>query len=285
MATLTSSGLKTGCPICLASDIRKRWEINKFIIAQCQTCRFVFVQDEITDSELAAYYELESEPVYTEDSNAENLNYYFESLKRIIEKQVKCGDILDVGCSSGQFLDTMTGWTCSGIELSSAAEIAEQKYGANISRAPLAKGQWRPQSFDVITLLDSFDHMQRPLEVLEICHEILKPGGIIVVKVHDVSSLFARLFSHRYYALIPPSHLSYFSPQTLDYALKKTGFTPREVIYIPHILFLKTVFFRFSRQNTESLSWMIYANLKENPLGNIKLKKNMFDIMTVVATS
>ena len=134
-------------------------------------------------------------------------------------------------------------------------------------------------------MLDSFDHMPRPMEVLSICHDILKPGGIIVVKVHDISSLFAKVSGKRYYALIPPSHLSYFSPYTIVDALKKTGFTPITLKYISHILFFKTIFYRLSRQNTRSLSWNIYMMLNNIPLGNLKFKKNMFDIMTVVATA
>jgi SAM-dependent methyltransferase len=235
--------------------------------------------------ELDRHYRDVDDPVYSEDENISNLSFYYEKLRAVIEKRAVGGRILDIGCSGGYFLDVMNGWDRYGIEISPSYHVAKQKYGEQISCDFLHDGQWEKQSFDVITLLDSFDHMKDPLDVLRICRDILKPGGLIVIKVHDISSLFARISGNRYYALIPPYHLSYFSPRTLRLALEKNGFSFLKNTYIPHILFISTIFHRLSRGNATSLFGKVSSVLHGTTIGNLKIRKNMYDIMTLLATA
>ncbi len=282
---MTDHAFLTACPICANCKLKDRWIIGQYIITRCRTCGFIFVRNEMTAEMIQDFYGGGDDSVYVDQNNLENLNYYNLRLREIIAQIRPPGRILDVGCSSGQFLDTMAGWERYGVEISPNALLAEKKYGANISRLPLHSGQWPNAFFDVITLLDSFDHMPNPLDVLTNCRTLLKPGGLIVVKVHDISSLFARACGRRYYALIPPSHLSYFSPRTLRQALERTGYTPLSHRYIPHQIFIKTIFHRLSRDNSSSFWADLAHNLDGTVLGDWKIRKNVFDIMTMMAVA
>ena len=106
--------------------------------------------------------------------------------------------------------------------------------------------------FDVVTLQDVFDHFRDPLPALEKCRRLLKQGGLIVIKVHNISCLYAKLTGRHFYAVIPPSHLFYYDGRTLAHTLSKAGFRVVNSRFIGHLLKLKTVFWRLSRSNTNS---------------------------------
>ncbi|MDF2772317.1 MAG: ubiG 1 [Geminicoccaceae bacterium] len=272
------------CLVC-SGAIRNKWQKDGYAIAECVDCGFVFVADRLSDADLAAYYATPvKNPVYNDPDNTANLAFYYERLRKEIESRIAPGRVLDIGCSNGQFLDVMERWERYGTEIGGEAEAAIAKYGERIKPLPIEQCDWPDAFFDVITMQDSFDHMLRPMEVLAKCATLLRPGGLLVIKVHDISSVFARVSGSRYYALIPPSHLSYFSPKTLRRALDRTGFSTVAVKYLPHILFLRTIPFRLSRNDPNSVFYRMFELLSRSRLGKLRVRKNVFDIMTVFAT-
>ena len=70
------------------------------------------------------------------------------------------GALLDLGCSSGSFLEFMRGesWELFGIEMSAeSAKRAEAKTGARVFVGDILDAQFPPESFDVITCFDVFE--------------------------------------------------------------------------------------------------------------------------------
>lgn len=278
--------IKEHCPLCESNRLQDlHANVNGYTITRCLTCRLVFVREEITVPELIEYYNQADgvDFVYADPENIKNLNYYFLKLKHLLEKSTPHRRILDIGCSAGYFLDVMEGWERYGIEIPSIwSEMACKKYGDNIHVGTLEDSDYPAEFFDVITLQDTFDHLTNPLETLELCHRILKPHGRIVIKVHNIECLYARLTGRSFYAIIPPSHLFYYSKNTLKLAFEKKGYTLEVSSFIGHTLFLKTVPYRLSRSNRKSFFYKVYQLLDKSPLGNIRIPKNLHDIITVV---
>jgi len=244
----------------------------------------VFVQSIPSREELAAYYASGGDPVYS-DNNRECLDYYYTQLRKRIEARVsRPGRILDVGCSGGWFLEAMKGWECHGCEIVPAdAEIARRRFGDRIFTGALEDYPSVQNYFDVITLQDVFDHCPEPLPVLAKCRGMLKEGGLLVIKVHNISCLYARLTGAAFYAIIPPSHLFYYDRRTLALAAEKSGFDVVETKFIAHLLHVSTVFMRLSRGNRKSVFYRIYSVLAGHSLGRIKIRKNLHDIVTLFA--
>jgi 2-polyprenyl-3-methyl-5-hydroxy-6-metoxy-1,4-benzoquinol methylase len=273
------------CTICGSANISPLYSVNGFSIVRCGDCTLVFVKEKLTDQELAPAYELiESDYIYSDPANIANLEYYYLRLRKLIQGYVPSGRILDLGCSEGRFLDSMDGWERFGIELPGpAAEKAVSKYGNNIFLGTIQGSDFPNSYFDVITLQDVFDHVIDPIDTLRHCNRILRPSGLIVVKVHDISSIFARISGSKYYAIIPPYHLSYFNKKSLRIALEKTGFAWIDHKYIAHVLMLKTIPYRLSRGDQKSLFYRAYRLLNGSSLATIRVHKNMYDIVTVFA--
>lgn len=276
------------CPICQGSHFRKQYNVDGFEIDKCNDCEVVFVRNIMTVETLASYYETAAsdEFIYTSE-NIYYLNHYYNKLKREIYRITgkTSGNILDVGCSGGYFLDIMQEWDRYGIEISDKeASIAKSKYGDNILSGVIEDYPVRESFFDVITLQDVLDHCINPTEVIDSCYKMLKPGGLIIIKVHDISCLYARISGKTFYAILPPFHLFYFSKKPLAFILTRSGFRHFKFKHIGQIIQLKTVFYRLSKGNKNSFFYKIYLLLSRFSLGNIPIPKNLHDIITVFAT-
>jgi 2-polyprenyl-3-methyl-5-hydroxy-6-metoxy-1,4-benzoquinol methylase len=280
----TANALHVSCPLCGGSSLKPRWDVGEYHIVGCDNCSLVFVKQLISANELAAHYAQVEDPSYQEDNSA-CLDYYHHALRQLIERsQPLKGRLLDIGCSGGFFLDTMTGWECYGNEISkSNADTAKQKHGDRIFNGPFEEYPLKEEYFDVITLQDVFDHMRDPVGTLDKCHAMLKPGGLIVVKVHNISCLYAKVSGKRFYAVVPPSHLFYYDESTLERILGRTGFRMIDSRFIAHLLRIHTILLRLSQGNTKSLFYKMYERTAGTWIGKITVKKNLHDVITVLA--
>jgi hypothetical protein len=59
--------------------------------------------------------------------------------------------------------------------------------------------------------------------VLDRCHGLLRPGGVLVVNYPDIGSLIARILGRRW-PFLTSVHLSYFDRRTIRRMLEKTGY-------------------------------------------------------------
>jgi 2-polyprenyl-3-methyl-5-hydroxy-6-metoxy-1,4-benzoquinol methylase len=143
------------------------------------------------------------------------------------------GRLLDVGCGNGAFLYSMRqlGWDVWGVEPNEKAvqHVYEELGLKNVKGSLLLEQGYEDQQFDVVTLWHSLEHMPNPREVLEEIHRILKLNGLLLIAAPNIKSYAAQRFKNLWYALDAPRHLIHFSPDTLSYLLKVTGFTVQEI--------------------------------------------------------
>jgi len=244
----------------------------------------VFVLDRVTTDELVAHYSSFEDDAYG-DENVECLNFYYNKLGELIRNRFpQPGRLLDIGCSRGWFLDTMTDWESHGNEITTHYGMtARQKHGNHIFIGSFDEYPIRESYFDVITLQDVFDHIRDPLPTLAKCYKLLKPGGLIAIKVHNISCLYAQLSGSKFYAIIPPSHLFYYDKKTLSLTLQKAGFDVVDSKFIGHLFKIKTIFHRLSKGNLHGSFHRIYKSLEGTSIGEFKFTKNLHDIVTMLA--
>lgn len=271
------------CPICGGERLKARWQMGFYGVVRCEGCSLTFVQNIVTSEQLSAHYASDPGEVYS-DENLECLNYYYRALRELIEKHhPQRGRLLDIGCSGGWFLDVMEGWECYGNEIvASVGEIARQHHGDRIFLGFFEDYPLKQGYFDVITLQDVFDHLREPVATLERCYRMLKPGGLVVIKVHNISCLYAKICGKSFYAVVPPTHLFYYDRRTLDLLLSKTGFRLVESRFIAHRLKLKTIFMRLAKGDEASVFYRAYKGLSRYSAGDFQIRKNLHDVITVI---
>jgi SAM-dependent methyltransferase len=147
------------------------------------------------------------------------------------------GRVLDFGCGSGTFLQTMAakGWQVTGLDASGeAVERVRETLGLAALEGSLPHPDLRPGSFDVVTMWHSLEHVHRPLAVLREAYRLLVPGGKLIVATPNVAGLPFRVFGRSWFGLDLPRHLTHFAPETLTAMLHAAGFRPGPVRHVPH---------------------------------------------------
>ena len=203
-------------------------------LVQCTHCGLVYQNPRPSADEILAHYPLEYE-LYNDPVAAQQRgglrqwanSYGMRKRCRYVTKHVAAGALLDVGCAAGTFLLAMrsTGdWTVTGVELN--AEVARQtreRYGLDVIAGTLEDAHLAPAQFDAVTMWDVLEHVYDPVATLREIHRLLKPGGILVIRVPNLSSWDARLFGCAWAGYDAPRHLYFFNPATLTALLEQSG--------------------------------------------------------------
>ncbi|MCL6511243.1 MAG: class I SAM-dependent methyltransferase [Anaerolineae bacterium] len=187
---------------------------------------------------------------------------------RYVTRHKRGGVLLDVGCSTGLFLQGMRKhgyWQLCGVEPSNyAASIARQK-GLEVITGTLENTAFPAESFDAVTMWDVIEHVHDPLGTLHYLAHILRPDGLLVIRTPNFDSWDARLFGPYWSGFEPPRHLHIFTPHTISAALKQCGFTPIQIDcrsggYMAFLLSLrfKLSYSRMSSQSQERLLRLLY---------------------------
>jgi 2-polyprenyl-6-hydroxyphenyl methylase/3-demethylubiquinone-9 3-methyltransferase len=106
--------------------------------------------------------------------------------------------VLDVGCGTGAFLAELErlGARVEGIELADERVLyARRVHGLSVHKHPLGSEHWLSQqaSFDLVSLFDVLEHVDRPLQTLCDAAAMLRPGGVLAVTTPARDGAFHRL--------------------------------------------------------------------------------------------
>jgi len=178
-------------------------------------------QQELYDEEYFKSYNLR-------DIN--RISTYQNELKRIEHKIPLKGNVLDVGCGTGDFFKAdikgvFKYYEKYGIEISKYAA----KYTKNIT---LVKAEELKENvFDVIIMRGVIQHLPNPLDMISICYKALKPRGkLIFLATPNTNSIYYKLWGTlpmldpKYNFMIP-------SDNELCNILINFGFKINDVVY------------------------------------------------------
>lgn len=221
---------KVPCPLCQGPKpsslgffednqlrLSKRYELLK-----CINCRFSYLNLNPTPKDLENFYPGNYLPHQTDYP----LKYYHQEALKFVTSQA--GKVLDIGCANGVFLREMKkrNWEVFGVETNqSAAESCQSSFGRDhIFASPLTKLNLLPNSFDLITLFQVLEHLPDPKKHLELCYQLLKKDGLLIIDVQNYSSPEAKIFGPNWYGLDIPRHLSQFRKSDLLSLIQQYGF-------------------------------------------------------------
>jgi 2-polyprenyl-3-methyl-5-hydroxy-6-metoxy-1,4-benzoquinol methylase len=138
------------------------------------------------------------------------------------------GEVLDVGCGGGAFLERMRslGWRVLGVEPDPrAVEVARAIRGLDVRAGTLEDQRFAADRFDAVTSSHVIEHVHDPLAFLRECGRVTKPGGRVVVVTPNVESLGRRWLGPSWIGLDPPRHLHLFTCATLRRLAQRAGLT------------------------------------------------------------
>jgi len=220
------------CPVCgqegapelLRAPDRFHGRKEQYTLLRCPACSLAWLANPPKPAEMHKHYTEAYDRLIS--AAGQNSPGRWRDRNAALAPHKQSGVLLDLGCSSGTFLQTLSGkdWELVGIEMSAeSAKQARAKSGANVFVGDILDAQFPPESFDVITCFDVLEHVYEPLQVMEKVGEWLKPGGIFYVLVPNIDSAEAKVFKTYWHGLEMPRHLSHFSPPSLRNLAKLVG--------------------------------------------------------------
>jgi len=220
------------CPVCghaaarewLGAPDRFHGRQEKYTLVRCPGCSLVWLSQPPTPAEMQQHYTAAYDRLIS--AAGRNSPDRWRERRKTLEQYKQSGALLDLGCSSGSFLQSLPSesWELSGIEMSAdSARSAEASSGAKVFVGEILEASFPPESFDVITCFDVLEHLYKPREVMARVGKWLKPGGIFYVLVPNVDSAEARVFGSYWHGLELPRHLFHYSPASLKFLAESAG--------------------------------------------------------------
>jgi 2-polyprenyl-3-methyl-5-hydroxy-6-metoxy-1,4-benzoquinol methylase len=231
----------TTCPICNSLAIAYVHDSvdftvskKKFSIWECHNCFVRFTQNVPSQQEIGPYYKAEA---YVSHTNTQKglinkiyhkvRNYTLKSKRKLIQHETNLskGNILDIGCGTGAFLNEMksASWNITGLEPDKkASKMASKLYGIN-TQNPEVLFQLPKNSYDAITMWHVLEHVHQLHEYIKALHDLIKDNGSIFIAVPNYTSYDASHYEELWAAYDVPRHLFHFSPQSMEVLLNKYG--------------------------------------------------------------
>ncbi|MGB7600201.1 MAG: class I SAM-dependent methyltransferase [Candidatus Sulfotelmatobacter sp.] len=225
------------CPVCgkteacefLRGPDRFHGRKDRYTLVRCPTCSLVWLSHPPEPAEMHLHYTAAYDRLISAAGDNSPARWGFR--KKALAPYKESGSLLDLGCSSGSFLESLQlgstqgdRWKLHGIEMSpECAKVAKAKTGAQVFVGHILDAKFPRESFDAITCFDVLEHLYEPRRVMARVGEWLKPGGIFYVLVPNIDSAEARAFGSYWHGLELPRHLFHYSPAALKFLAEAEG--------------------------------------------------------------
>ena len=179
---------------------------------------------------LSEYYKSEDYISHT-DTKRNLLEFAYHKVREIsLKRKLKLinsfgsesKSLLDIGCGTGDFLETAlkANWKITGIEPNeSARQIANSKTNNSVFQTE-ELSKLKPHSFDVITLWHVLEHLPDLEMHTALFKSLLKPNGTLVIAVPNYKSYDADYYKNFWAAYDVPRHLWHFSKTSISELFK-----------------------------------------------------------------
>ena len=229
------------CPTCNNKDIvavtsAKDYTVSgeQFEIWQCNNCTQRFTQKIPGKEAIGKYYQSENYISHSDTSKG-IINQLYHAIRRrtLIQKRKlvedttakNTGNILDMGCGTGAFLNTMkkAGWNASGIEPDQLArKKAQELYGLHLDDSGTFY-DLPPRTFDAITMWHVLEHVHDLHQYIDQFKQIVKPTGKLFIAVPNYTAYDAKVYKEYWAAYDVPRDLYHFSPASMKTLLDLHG--------------------------------------------------------------
>ncbi|MDE2058526.1 MAG: methyltransferase domain-containing protein [candidate division NC10 bacterium] len=149
-----------------------------------------------------------------------------ERQRNYIEYFLGKGDVLDIGCGRGEFLELLqeAGIKAKGVDLDLDMALHCQDKGLDVIRMDAFSHleSLADESLGGIFAAQVIEHLEsgQIIHLVKLCHRKLKPGGILVLETLNPESLFV----HFKWFWMDLTHIRLIHPEMLKFLFESVGF-------------------------------------------------------------
>ena len=230
---------------------------DEFPVVRCRRCGLVYLNPRPAVSELSTIYPpnyFSYSLVKEDQENRSSLTY---KLRKALYARKFRGDleqcpgfreggtarVLDIGCGDGRNLNWYKEMapgrveTC-GVELDPKAKRIAEANGHTVWLTRFEELDVAAESFDLITSNHVIEHVEDPTAMSRKAWQLLRPDGVYAFETPNIDCLDARWFRDKYWGGYHfPRHWIFYTRETIERLLARTGFSVLAVYYSPNPVF------------------------------------------------
>ena len=213
------------CPVCDGKSYTSIFSKEGGTYVKCQDCTMVYLNPVFTDEAIIDYYQTnhteQSEVVESDTDNFYTV-IYNGGLQTIKQNNPNIFKVLDIGCSSGTFLDLAKQQNLStyGVELNKAEFEFVKKKGHTVFNELLENLSFDTK-FDAITMWDVFEHIVDGEFYLNTMKNLLTENGVIFLQIPSSDSLAAKILQEHCNMYDGLEHVNLYGVETIKRLAKK----------------------------------------------------------------
>lgn len=233
-------GVEDADPVGVGEDFEYRTSADTFLAVKCRRCGLVYLNPQPADEEATRIY---PDSYHAFDFKPEEFGLVYRVRRRLEARRVLawCRDlpadarILDVGCGDGFHLRLLKdfgkpGWSLEGVDTDPRAIAAAENAGLAVHRGKVEQLTLPANSYHLILMVMTVEHLADPVGVLRAVRHLLVPGGKVVIVTDNVGSPDFRVFGGRHWGGYHfPRHFHLFDERTLRRLAEVSGLTPERV--------------------------------------------------------
>jgi 2-polyprenyl-3-methyl-5-hydroxy-6-metoxy-1,4-benzoquinol methylase len=222
-----------GCVLCGSGRSKRFIGAKRRTVVECRDCGLRALSPMPTLDDLVSINEETVQPFFNACLEDEaSYRAYFARKLDDLQRYVRGGRLLDVGCGAGFFLDAarVRGYDVAGLDLSPVpAAYARDTLGLDVHVGSVYGYDAAPGSFDAITIFQTIEHDPHPAALCEQLYRLLAPGGALMVTTPAADGFVARAMGRVWFGYRNVEHVSFFSRRSLRRALEDAGF---EIVFV-----------------------------------------------------
>jgi SAM-dependent methyltransferase len=272
------------CLICEADEIT-RWYSG---LVRCRSCGLIYYPRRLSSHEQAAlygedYFRGAEYRDYLADRAAHEANFRAR-VKRLRRWLPGGRRLFEIGCSYGLFLNlARADWDVRGCDIArEPCRYAVEQLGLSVQCGDFLDSALEPGEVDAFCMWDTIEHLDDPAAYLAEIARVLSDGGLLALTTGDIDSLLARAQGPRWRQIHPPTHLWYFSRETLRRALEKFDM---DLVWCRRVGVARTI-----GQTVYSLTSLhraspspLYRLCERTGIGRVTFSVNTYDLLYIIA--
>jgi len=185
----------------------RKFEQWNYFVRECSNCGLLYRTPTLGEVTLAEYYA----HVSFRKWEATKLHPIEREVLSVLKALPPGSRILDYGCSSGRLLSTLSrDYECYGVEVNSVAAKEASNRGLRMIDAGELSGTLAVK-FDAIVLVDVFEHLRKPTQLLQDLLQHAAPVALLVIATGNGDAPACRRDPAQFWYFRTLEHLSMFT--------------------------------------------------------------------------